>query len=310
MHATSRTQAAGGWDEPLARFCADLGVQRGLAAHTVRAYRSDVEQLAAYAAGLGLEGPADVDLSVLRSWLAEMSERDLSRATLARRGASVRSFFEWACRTGRVESDPAARLASPRSDRVLPTVLDVDAARELMETARDRAESGDPAHLRDWAAVELLYATGIRVGELVGVDVSDVQLAERTVRVLGKGSRERVVPFGLPAGRAVHAWLESGRPVLVSDPAEPALLLGTRGQRWGQRQIRQVVHDLAELAGVDDIAPHGLRHSAATHLLAGGSDLRGVQEVLGHATLATTQKYTHVSAERLRSSYELAHPRA
>lgn len=310
MHATSGYQAAGGWDEPLARFCADLGVQRGLAAHTVRAYRSDVEQLATYAASLGIDGPADVDLALLRAWLADMSERNLSRATLARRGASARSFFEWACRSGRVASDPAVRLASPRSDRMLPTVLDVDAARTLMETARSRAESGDPAHLRDWAAVEMLYATGIRVGELVGVDVADVQLAERTVRVLGKGARERVVPFGLPAGRAVHAWLESGRPVLVTDAAEPALLLGTRGQRWGQRQIRQVVHDLAGLAGVVDIAPHGLRHSAATHLLAGGSDLRGVQEVLGHATLATTQKYTHVSAERLRSSYELAHPRA
>ena len=310
MHATSETQAAGGWDEPLARFCVDLGVQRGLAAHTVRAYRSDVEQLAAYAAARGLDEPGDVDLALLRAWLADMSERNLSRATLARRGASVRSFFEWACRTGRTTTDPAARLASPRGDRVLPTVLDVDAARELMETARDRAESGDPSHLRDWAAVELLYATGIRVGELVGVDVADVQLAEQAVRVLGKGARERVVPFGAPAGRAVHAWLESGRPVLVVDPAEPALLLGTRGQRWGQRQIRQVVHDLARLAGVVDIAPHGLRHSAATHLLAGGSDLRGVQEVLGHATLATTQKYTHVSAERLRSSYDLAHPRA
>ncbi|QIK83233.1 tyrosine recombinase XerC [Sanguibacter sp. HDW7] len=310
MHATSGYQAAGGWDEPLARFCVDLGVQRGLAAHTVRAYRSDVEQLATYAASLGIEGPADVDLALLRAWLADMSERNLSRATLARRGASVRSFFEWACRSGRVTSDPAVRLASPRSDRMLPTVLDVDAARKLMETARSRAESGDPAHLRDWAAVEMLYATGIRVGELVGVDVADVQLAERTVRVMGKGARERIVPFGLPAGRAVHAWLESGRPVLVTDAAEPALLLGTRGQRWGQRQIRQVVHNLAGLAGVVDIAPHGLRHSAATHLLAGGSDLRGVQEVLGHAALATTQKYTHVSAERLRSSYELAHPRA
>lgn len=310
MHATSGAQAAGGWDEPLARFCVDLGVQRGLAAHTVRAYRSDVEQLAAYASALGIDGPVGVDLAVLRAWLADMSERKLSRATLARRGASVRSFFEWACRSGRIESDPAVRLASPRSDRVLPTVLDVDAARDLMEAARTRAESGDPAHLRDWAAVELLYATGIRVGELVGVDVADLRLAERTVRVLGKGSRERVVPFGLPAGRAVHAWLESGRPVLVTDPGEAALLLGTRGQRWGQRQIRQVVHDLADLAGVGDIAPHGLRHSAATHLLAGGSDLRGVQEVLGHATLATTQRYTHVSAERLRSSYELAHPRA
>ncbi len=298
------------WGPHLADFAAHLDAQRGLAAHTVRAYRSDLEQLAVFAAEQGVTSVADIDLTVLRGWLGSMTERNLSRATIARRGASARTFFEWAARTGRVSTDPAARLASPRADRSLPTVLGVDSAARLMEAARERAVSDNPAHLRDWAAVELLYATGIRVGELVGVDVGDVDLGQRMVRVLGKGAKERVVPFGQPAGRALDAWLTRGRHVLTSRLTDDALLLGSRGQRWGQRQVREVVHDLARLADVEDIAPHGLRHSAATHLLAGGSDLRGVQEVLGHATLATTQKYTHVSAERLRSSYELAHPRA
>lgn len=298
------------WGALVAAFCTHLELQRGLAAHTVRAYRSDIEQLVAHLCADGEIAPADVTIDELRAWLAEQSERHLSRATLARRGASARSFFEWAARAGFLPVDPASRLASPRADRTLPTVLGVDAAERLMESARSRAESGDPSQLRDWAAVELLYATGIRVGELVGVDVTDVDLEQRIVRVVGKGDRERAVPFGLPASEAVTQWLERGRPVLVPSASEPALLIGNRGQRWGQRQIRQTVHDLTELAGVDDIAPHGLRHTAATHLLAGGSDLRGVQEVLGHATLATTQRYTHVSAERLRSSFQLAHPRA
>ncbi|MGO1318306.1 MAG: tyrosine-type recombinase/integrase, partial [Cellulomonadaceae bacterium] len=182
-------------------------------------------------------------------------------------------------------------------------------ARTLMEAARARAEDGVPAHVRDWCALELLYATGIRVGELEGVDVDDVDLAERTLHVLGKGDKERVVPFGVPAQTAIRAWL-SRRAGLATEGSGPALLLGPRGGRWGQRQIRRAVHELTALAGVEDLAPHGLRHSAATHLLEGGSDLRGVQEVLGHASLATTQKYTHVSAERLRATYRQAHPRA
>lgn len=291
-------------------FGIHLAAQRGLAAHTVRAYRSDIEQLVQFLEEYDSRGIEDVDLAVLRAWLADMNGRKLSRSTIARRGASARRFFEWAARTGRTSHDPAAKLSSPRADRTLPVVLAVDKAEALMEAARGRAQDGNPAHLRDWAALELLYATGIRVGELVGIDVDDVNLADRTIRVVGKGDKERIVPFGVPAGRAVHDWLTVGRPVLVNSPAEKALLLGARGQRWGQRQVRQVVHDMAAVAGVEDIAPHALRHSAATHLLDGGSDLRGVQEVLGHATLATTQKYTHVSAERLRSSYKLAHPRA
>jgi integrase/recombinase XerC len=209
---------------------------------------------------------------------------------------------------------------SPRAFVRVPAVLGVEEAAVLLECARERAADGDPGAVRDWAVVELLYASGLRVGELVALDVADVDLQERLVRTLGKGSKERVVPFGVPAARALAAWLERARPEVVrraaqaspkASPAPPqALFLGARGGRLGSRQAREVVHRLTMLAGVRDLAPHGLRHSAATHLLAGGSDLRSVQEVLGHASLATTQRYTHVSPERLRASYTQAHPRA
>jgi integrase/recombinase XerC len=210
--------------------------------------------------------------------------------------------------------DPSARLASPKVPRTLPTVLDVEAASRLLDGARAAAEEADeaarPAALRSWVAAELLYGAGIRVGELVSVDVGHVDSRDRLVRVLGKGGKERVVPFGIPAARSVEAWLTDGRPALVTATTGDALLVGERGGRWGQRQVREAVHRLAAQAGVDDVAPHALRHSAATHLLQGGSDLRAVQEVLGHANLATTQRYTHVDAERLRSVYAQAFPRA
>lgn len=297
----------------LEEFSAHLTTQRGLSEHTVRAYTSDLAGLSSFAEQTGAGPLAAVGLDTLRGWLAQMAGRDLARSTVARRGAAVRAFYGWAVRTGRVGSDPSARLGSPTVARTLPTVLAVDGATALMETAREAAAEGDPVALRAWACVELLYATGVRVGELVSLDVPDVDLDTRTVRVLGKGDKERVVPFGVPAATAVRAWLSDGRPTLARGSgatAEPALLLGQRGQRWGQRQVRDTVHRLSAAAAVDDVAPHDLRHSAATHLLSGGSDLRTVQEVLGHSTLSTTQRYTHVSAERLRSSYQLAHPRA
>ena len=294
----------------LGDFALHLSAQRGLSAHTVRAYTSDLEQLFLFARGQGVESYTEMELTTLRGWLGEMASRQLARSTVARRGAAARTFFEWAVRTGRIAQDPAARLASPRQHKVLPTVLAVNSAATLMDAARDLAADGGPAELRIWACVELIYATGARVGEIVDLDVRDVDLDQRSVRVLGKGDRERIVPFGVPAAQALAAWLDRGRPTLTTWSSADALFVGQRGQRWGQRQVREAVHRLSAIAGVDDVAPHDLRHSAATHLLQGGSDLRTVQEVLGHATLATTQRYTHVSAERLRSSYQLAHPRA
>jgi integrase/recombinase XerC len=325
-------------EESYQEFARYLDAERGRSRHTQRAYLADVRDLLSFTArstagqagsgqagsdqtGSGRDGSAldAVTLPVLRSWLASLTRAGRSRATVARRAASARAFCAWATRTGRMTHDPAVRLSAPRRDRTLPEVLTKEQAARLMDVAQEAASDADPLALRDLAAVELLYASGIRVGELVGLDVGDVDLGRRVVRVLGKGAKERVVPFGLPAGRAVQIWLSSGRPLLVTEASGPALLLGRRGRRADQRQIRSTVRAMAglsETAGPDAgsararIGPHGLRHSAATHLLDAGADLRAVQELLGHATLATTQIYTHVSVERLKATYEQAHPRA
>jgi integrase/recombinase XerC len=310
VHTSADASLARGNASLVEAFVVHLSAQRGLSANTVRAYEGDLRDLAAYAARHGRGGLGDVDITVLRGWLAGMAAGERARATLARRGAAARTFYAWAARTGRVAHDPALRLASARPESRLPGVLAQDAAAALLDTARTRADDGDPVHLRDWAALELLYATGARVGELCGVDVDDLDLGTRTLRVTGKGDKQRVVPVGEIAVDAAQAWLTRGRPALAVEGSGPALLLGRRGGRVDQRQLRAAVHAMTRLAEVEDIAPHALRHSVATHLLEGGSDLRSVQEVLGHASLATTQRYTHVTADRLRASYQQAHPRA
>jgi integrase/recombinase XerC len=310
MNMTEVTLTGASRARLLGDFSAYLDVQRGCSENTVRAYRGDVDQMLGYASRHGRDTLGAIDLGVLRAWLASMAQARRSRSTLARRSAAVRTFFAWAVHTGLVEQDPSLRLATARVSQLLPAVLQLGPVTRMIDAARDRAKDDEPTHLRDWAALELLYATGVRVAELCGADVDDLDLDERLVRVVGKGDKERVVPFGRPARDAVTAWLQRGRPLLARPDSPPALLLGRRGGRVDQRQVRAMVHDAAALAGVEDVAPHGMRHTAATHLLDGGSDLRSVQELLGHASLATTQRYTHVSAERLRSAFELAHPRA
>jgi len=302
--------------EMLADFERYLRHQRGLSENTVRAYHGDLVHLAAFVAAtsgedIGMDQAlSKTTLADLRSWLAAMSADGLSRTTLARRGAASRAFFSWAADTERVTSNPALRLASARPSVTVPTVISADAVGTLLAAAEARCDDDDAIALRDWAVAELLYATGMRVGELAGLDVRDIDIDQRLVRVLGKGAKERIVPFGVPARRSVIEWLRRGRPQLIRPATDGALFLGQRGKRVDQRQVRAAIHELCQAAGVDDVAPHGLRHTAATHLLTGGSDLRSVQEVLGHASLTTTQRYTHVSAERLRATYQLAHPRA
>ena len=293
--------------DALAGFERHLALELSRSAHTVRAYTGDVAGLLRHAARLGVAAPAGLDLSVLRSWLARSRSTGAARTTLARRGSSARVFTAWACRRGLLPTDVGALLATPKGHRPLPDVLRPDEAARLV----DGIDGDTPQDLRDRAALELLYATGIRVGELCGLDVDDVDAERRVVRVLGKGAKERAVPYGDPAGRAVDAWLVRGRPRWATADSGPALLLGRRGGRLDARAARTLVHRrLADVPGAPDLGPHGLRHTAATHLLEGGADLRAVQELLGHATLATTQIYTHVSVERLRSSYAQAHPRA
>ncbi|HEX6886568.1 MAG TPA: tyrosine recombinase XerC [Candidatus Nanopelagicales bacterium] len=304
-----------GLAEPLAGFEGHLRHARGCSEHTVRAYVGDVRALLRFAAESGESLLDGVDLALLRAWLGSMagpsSPRPVARRTVARRAASVRAFTAWAVSQGLLGSDPAARLAAPSPRRDLPDVLRAGQAASLLEVAAIRADDDDPVHLRDLAILELLYATGIRVSELVGLDRGDLDWERCTVRVLGKGGRERMVPFGVPAARALGAWLERGRPALTGPASGEALLLGARGARVDVRVVRRVVHVLLRhVPDAPDLGPHGLRHSMATHLLEGGADLRSVQEVLGHASLGTTQIYTHVSIERLRSSYEQAHPRA
>ena len=296
----------------LADYSRHLRARRQLSEHTVRAYRGDLLGLFAHLSGLGLQRLDQVDLSALRSWLATQQAGGHGRSTLQRRAAAVRVFFAWAAQNGRVEYDVAAALRSPRPVRALPPDLDRGEAQRMLEQALARArESGGAEALRDVAVLELLYATGIRVGELCGLDRNDVDSDRRVVRVLGKGSKQRSVPLGAPADRAVQAWLTAGRSALAGPDAGDALFVGSRGGRLDQRVARRVVHQaLRAVQGAPDLGPHGLRHAMATHLLEGGADLRSVQEMLGHASLATTQIYTHVTGERIRAAYQQAHPRA
>ncbi|MEV7328675.1 tyrosine-type recombinase/integrase [Micromonospora sp. NPDC093244] len=350
-------------------FADHLSRVRNRSAHTVRAYVTDVVSLLDHAVRMGCVELGELDLSVLRSWLARQRTTGAARTSLARRAASARAFSAWAHRAGLFPADVGAALASPRAHRELPSVLRADQAAALVEAPSRRPTSttdtatndtttddtttaavtaggmdaeratvveatadgagaktadgagvktadtaGGPVAeavlLRDRLLLELLYATGVRVSEACGLDIGDVDHGRRVVRVFGKGGRERSVPYGVPAQRALDEWLLRGRPVLVGAHSGSALLLGARGGRLNPTTARTVVGGYAEAAGLPRTSPHGLRHSAATHLLEGGADLRAVQELLGHSSLASTQIYTHVSVERLRAAYRQAHPRA
>lgn len=308
--ATTRSGRAGlpaGLVAPLMAFERHLSLERGLSEHTVRAYTADVTSLLGHLSALSGHGIADLDIQVLRSWLAKLRTLGAARSSLARRGAAARAFTAYAVRAGWLDSDPGILLASPSPRRTLPSVLRVEQAAAVL----DRAALGTPLGLRDQLIAELLYGSAVRVGELVGLAIDDVDQGRGLLRVLGKGSKERMVPFSQPAGAALLSYLERGRPSLVGPGSRSALLLGVRGGRLDPREVRRVVHRLvAAVSETPDMGPHGLRHTAATHLLEGGADLRSVQELLGHASLATTQLYTHVSVERLTTVYRQAHPRA
>ena len=294
----------------LDQWGAHLRHSRGASAHTVRAYTAD---LAAFLAFTGTD-PADpgaasaLTLRAARAWLADSVARGAARSTVSRHVAALRNFSAWAHREGLAPTDAAAALASARADQRLPRVVDQDEAAALLECARSRASADDPVSVRDWAILELIYATGIRVSEACSLTTSSIDPAALTVRVLGKGDKERTVPFGVPARDALDQWTVRARPSLAV--GTDALFVGAKGGPIDPRVVRAMIHRMCARAGVRDIAPHGLRHSAATHLLQGGADLRAVQELLGHSSLATTQRYTHVDAGRLSDVYRRAHPRA
>ena len=292
-------------------FIGYLSRERNRSIHTVRAYRGDLAEFASFAAERGIADLTEVDLSCLRAWLGSLDQHGLSRATIARRAATVRNFLAWATREGYLQDNPALRLKAPRRQNGLPDVLSESQLQPLLASTLEAALEGDPAALRSRAVLELLYGSGIRVGELVGLDIDDLDHDRRTVRVLGKGNKERTVPYGVPAAHALNDWLTRGRRLWIGPDSGTALFLGPRGRRLDQRQARSIVERLlASVDGTGARGPHALRHTAATHLPDGGADLRAVQELLGHQSLATTQLYTHVSVDRLRRSYEQAHPRA
>ncbi|CAB4811440.1 MAG: tyrosine recombinase [Actinobacteria bacterium] len=293
-------------------FSRYLEIERNLSAHTVRAYMGDLVSLTGHLENIGISDFAKLELSHLRSWLANQQVKGASRTTISRRAVSARIFIKWAVKNKYLEKDVGATLATPKGHRTLPEVLGIEDAKTAMDSMAMRAAEEDtPMSLRDVAMVEVLYASGARVAELCGLDLGDIDYNRQTIQVLGKGNKERTIPLGNPAMRALIKWLDDGRQLLVNEKSEKAVFLGARGKRIDQRAVRTVVYEaLTAIEGIERMGPHALRHSAATHLLEGGADLRTVQEILGHASLATTQIYTHVSTERLQKVFKQAHPRA
>jgi integrase/recombinase XerC len=300
------------YEKLVAAFTRHLEIERNLSVHTIRAYLGDLESLITHLELIGVKDISQLELTHLRSWLANQQVKGGARTTLSRRAVSVRLFTKWALKNKYVDKDVAASLATPKGHRTLPEVLEIADAKLAMDSLATRAaEEETPISLRDVAMVEVLYASGARVAELCGLDLSDIDYERQTIRVLGKGNKERTIPLGNPAMKALKTWLKDGRDSLKNTQSENAVFLGARGKRIDQRTVRTVVYiALQAVEGIERMGPHGLRHSAATHLLEGGADLRTVQEILGHASLATTQIYTHVSTDRLQKVFKQAHPRA
>jgi integrase/recombinase XerC len=289
-----------------------LSAEKALSTHTVRAYLGDLDSFVEHLGRNGITNIAEINLPLIRSWLATQQVRGGARTTLSRRATSIRLFTKWATKHGYLASDVGSTLATPKPHRTLPGVLTQgDAVTALDSMATRAAEFDTPISIRDVAIVELLYATGARVSEVCGLDLEDLDFNRNTIRVLGKGNKERMIPMGAPAVKALNTYINTARPSLTNEKSARALFLGARGKRIDQRAVRTIVYEaLSALEGVERMGPHALRHSAATHLLEGGADLRTVQEILGHSSLATTQIYTHVSTERLRQAFKQAHPRA
>lgn len=305
-----RHQTSGdAWDAALELLVDHVAHELGRRPNTVAAYRRDASDLVAVCRSWGVEAPAMVDLDLLRRYLAVLAERGCARSTVARRASTLRTWFALLERRGLVPTDPAVRLASPRQGRRLPRVLRVDQVVALL----DAAAGPTPVQLRDRGLLELLYGSGARLGEACGLRLPALDLPQRLVRLDGKGGRQRLVPLGEPAADALRAYLAGGRPHLRgrgTGPVDDTVLLNQHGGPLGVRDARSAVARLGRRAGLGHVTPHTLRHSFATHLLEGGADLRHVQELLGHASLATTQQYTHLSRGRLREVHASSHPRA
>ena len=294
-------------------FVKYLSVEKNCSLNTVRTYRTDLELFLQFATNQGIKKLSDIDLNIFRLWMADQKDKGSSNSTISRRSSTARVFSTWAFKKGLIKTDPAIRLISPKVNKTLPHVLGQKQATSLMQTSgnMEDEENSVAIRMRDHAILEVLYSSGLRVGELTGLDIKDIDFSRLTMRVIGKGNKERVVPFGQPAKQALKTYLAEARSEFVNEKSANALFIGTRGKRLDTRQVRRIVTNaILRVEGAPDISPHDLRHSAATHMLEGGADLRIVQELLGHSSLATTQKYTHVTIERLREVFANAHPRA
>ncbi len=294
------------WSEAITVLVTHVEGELGRRANTVAAYRRDTEDLARTCTRWGITSPREVDVRTLRRYLADLQSRGYARSTAARRASSIRTCFGLLARRGLIDGDPAAALASPKQGRHLPRVLRADQVAALL----DSVAGDDPLALRDRTLLELLYAAGARIGELCPLPLAALDLDQQLVRLAGKGGRERIVPLGDPAVAVVRRYLGAGRPLLMGSQAVDALLVTARGRSLEPRGAREIVNRAARRAGLGHVTPHTLRHSMATHLLEGGADLRQVQELLGHASLATTQRYTHLSRGQLQEAHAAAHPRA
>lgn len=294
----------------IAQYEEHLVMVRNLADNSIKGYVSDLESFLKHLEKMGVAEFSELKLTHIRSWLANLQATGTSRATIARRIVSIRAFTYWAASNGWIESDYGSSLSIPKPHKKLPEILSKVETNQVLDSMHTQAmEVPTPIHIRDEAMVEILYASGIRVSELCGLDLRDIDFDRNTLKVLGKGNKERVVPLGIPAIKALQKYLELSRPTMVREKSAAAVFLGSRGSRIDQRTVREVVYVATSAVGTP-MGPHALRHTAATHLLEGGADLRTVQEILGHSSLATTQIYTHVSGERLQSAYQQAHPRA
>jgi len=291
------------------RFAENLAAARGYSKNTVKSYLSDVLDLDIFLGTKQITKPSQIDLEVLREWLWSVSQREAAKSTLARKSAAIRSFTAWLATEELVEVDPGQRLKSPKAERYLPKVVAKESLDDVFTHLKTLADTGEAGAIRDRLVFEMLYATGCRVSELSSLNLLSVDLGRNILRVMGKGAKERVVPFGLPARDALDSYLNV-RASLNPATGEHALLINSKGKRLGVRAIYQLVASLLADTSTGVAGPHTLRHTAATHLLDGGADLRAVQELLGHASLGTTQIYTHVSVDRLRAGYKNAHPRA
>ncbi len=300
------------FEKVLGEYTHHLTKERSLSEHTTRAYLGDLTSFFDNLELQKVDDLSDVTIAHIRSWLATQQVKGGARTTLSRRAVSIRLFTKWATKKGFLAKDIGLTLATPKGHRTLPEVLSISDATVAMDSLATRvAEEESATSIRDCAILEVLYASGARVSELCGLDLDDIDYQRNTILVLGKGNKERTIPLGNPAMKALNNWIKNARSEMANSASGEAVFLGVRGKRIDQRTVRTVVYEALEaLEGAQRLGPHALRHSAATHLLEGGADLRTVQEILGHASLATTQIYTHVSTERLQKAFKQAHPRA